>query len=261
MNADPDVQFIRDANGEESFAAVPIEAYRSMMRDLATFADIRSGARELASLAQGPSGIPADVAHRIADGENPVRVWREHRGLKAVALARAAGISPAYLSEIETGKKDGTFRTMAALARHLDINLDDLAPPADCDDRAEMKRAGREAAIRAEIAGIRAAISSGAFDSGAVRASAARLERDAALLVAQGADAEWAAQLREAVGRMVVLVDRAESDIIETARTAQSELDRIMSLDMFSNLPPARTRDATPEVAVMPPVTRRVATG
>lgn len=255
MTRDRDAQIIRGPDGEPSFAAVPIETYRAMVRDLETFADLKAGARELAALAQAPAGIPADVAHRIADGENPVRVWREHRGLKAVALARAAGISPAYLSEIETGKKDGTFRTMAALARHLEISLDDLAPPAGSDDRADLKRAGREAAIRAEIAGIRAAISSGAFDSGAVRASAARLERDAALLVAQGADADWAADLRQAVARMVALVDRAESDIIETAQTAQAELDRIMSLDLFG-----RTGAADPgETAVIAAPVRRVA--
>jgi transcriptional regulator with XRE-family HTH domain len=59
-----------------------------------------------------------------------VRVWREHRGLTVEKLAKAAGISQPYLSQIETGRRDGTFKVMAALARALKIDLDDLAPSA-----------------------------------------------------------------------------------------------------------------------------------
>ncbi len=247
MSASKAVQFINGPDGEQAFAAIPIDQYRSMARDLEAFEDLKSGARELAGIAAGSEGIPADVAHRIADGDNPVRVWREFRGLKAVALARAAGISPAYLSEIETGKKEGTFRTMTALARHLEISLDDLAPPSDESDAEGLRRTGREAALRAEIAGIRAAIASGAFDSGAVRAAAARLERDTDALVADGADATWAAALRAAVSRIVTLVDQAEHDIIETAQTTQAQLEEIMALEAFTP-EQAGARKARPDV-------------
>ena len=59
-------------------------------------------------------------------GEVPVRVWREHRGLSARALATRAGISSAYLSQIETGKKPGSFDAMAKLARALGVEMEDL---------------------------------------------------------------------------------------------------------------------------------------
>jgi ribosome-binding protein aMBF1 (putative translation factor) len=54
------------------------------------------------------------------------RAWREHRGLSARALAGRAGISAAYLSQIETGKKPGSFDAMARLARA--VTMEDLEP-------------------------------------------------------------------------------------------------------------------------------------
>jgi len=61
-------------------------------------------------------------------GAVPVRVWREHRGLSARALAGRAGISAAYLSQIETGRKPGSFDAMARLARALGVAMEDLEP-------------------------------------------------------------------------------------------------------------------------------------
>ncbi|WP_426122304.1 helix-turn-helix domain-containing protein [Pararhizobium sp. PWRC1-1] len=70
--------------------------------------------------------IPAEFVDRLIDGENPVRVWREVRGLSAKDLAAAAGISAAYISEIETGKKEGSISVLKAISRVLRIDLDDL---------------------------------------------------------------------------------------------------------------------------------------
>jgi DNA-binding Xre family transcriptional regulator len=74
----------------------------------------------------GGEHIPAAIVDRLAGGEAPVRVWREHRGLSLRALAEQAGMSAAMLSEIENGKKEGGVRTLAALAHTLGLDLDDL---------------------------------------------------------------------------------------------------------------------------------------
>jgi ribosome-binding protein aMBF1 (putative translation factor) len=71
-------------------------------------------------------GIPMEFVDRLIDGENPVRVWREVRGLSAKDLAAAAGISAAYISEIETGKKEGSISVLKAISKVLRIDLDDL---------------------------------------------------------------------------------------------------------------------------------------
>lgn len=70
--------------------------------------------------------IPAEYVYRMLDGENRVAVWREFRGLTSKQLAEAAGITQAYLSQIETGKRDGTVGTMKKIATALKVDIDDL---------------------------------------------------------------------------------------------------------------------------------------
>lgn len=70
--------------------------------------------------------LPAAFAERILKGESPLRVWREYRGVSARDLAAAARISAAYLSQIESGQREGTVSTMKALAEALGLQLDDI---------------------------------------------------------------------------------------------------------------------------------------
>ena len=64
--------------------------------------------------------IPAEVVYAILDGKNPIKVWREYRGLTQQQLADKAGISKPYLSQIETGKRTGTTEILSAIAKSLD---------------------------------------------------------------------------------------------------------------------------------------------
>lgn len=70
--------------------------------------------------------LPSAMVNRMVAGENPVRVWREHRGLTAGVLAERAGIAQPYLSQIETGKREGTLQTMKKIADALKVTVDDL---------------------------------------------------------------------------------------------------------------------------------------
>ncbi len=70
--------------------------------------------------------VPAAVLDALLAGANPVKVWREYRGLTQDALAAQAGISKAYLCQIETGKRDGAIKTLRAIAAALDVTVDDL---------------------------------------------------------------------------------------------------------------------------------------
>ena len=69
--------------------------------------------------------IPSEVVYAILDGENPIKVWREYRGLTQQQLADTAGISKPYLSQIETGKQKGTTDNLSAIAKALDVSLED----------------------------------------------------------------------------------------------------------------------------------------
>jgi DNA-binding XRE family transcriptional regulator len=75
-------------------------------------------------------GVPHDVVKRELAGAHPVRAWREARGLNQVQLATFAGISRAYLTQIETGERTGTLDVMVKLARNLRCMVEDLIPEA-----------------------------------------------------------------------------------------------------------------------------------
>jgi DNA-binding XRE family transcriptional regulator len=83
---------------------------------------------EIEHVVSGGEWVPGEVVDRLIAGDHPIRVWREHRGLKSQDLARQAGISSALLSEIENGKKEGSIKTLAALGRALRVDLDDPVP-------------------------------------------------------------------------------------------------------------------------------------
>jgi ribosome-binding protein aMBF1 (putative translation factor) len=70
--------------------------------------------------------VPAEMVDRLLAGENPVKIWREYRGLSQRALAAQAGLNFAYLSQIETGARKGTIETRKKLAQALGVDLDDL---------------------------------------------------------------------------------------------------------------------------------------
>jgi hypothetical protein len=73
--------------------------------------------------------VPEAVVRRLISGDNPITVWREHRGMTLRALAEAAGIDPGYLSQLENGKRAGPVATIKKLATALRLDFDDLIQP------------------------------------------------------------------------------------------------------------------------------------
>jgi len=70
--------------------------------------------------------LTAREARRLLDGESPVKVWREKRARSQRELATAAGVSAAYLAEIETGRKPGSAAALKKLANALHVQIEDL---------------------------------------------------------------------------------------------------------------------------------------
>ena len=71
--------------------------------------------------ADGGEFFPAEIVDRLLAGERPVGVYRKYRGLTRKQLAEAAGIDAVTLSQIETGKRSGSLRTLAAIAKALGV--------------------------------------------------------------------------------------------------------------------------------------------
>ncbi|MGE0457015.1 MAG: helix-turn-helix domain-containing protein [Bauldia sp.] len=119
-------QVIVSPNGERMVVLAEAE-YEALVEAAEDAEDIAAVSRFQSRLAAGEEElVPAAVVDRMLQGENAVRVWREHRGLTATALAEQAGIAQPYLSQIETGKREGTVDTYRRLARALRVSVDDL---------------------------------------------------------------------------------------------------------------------------------------
>lgn len=114
--------------GGERLVLVPEADFEALVAAAEDNADRTAVAEFRRKLAAGEEElIPASVVERLVSGENRVRVWREHRGLAGAALAKQAGLAQAYLSQIETGAREGTVETYSKLAAALGVSLDDLA--------------------------------------------------------------------------------------------------------------------------------------
>jgi transcriptional regulator with XRE-family HTH domain len=124
------VKFVRTRDGE--MAVVPRAEYERL-KNLAEEATEDAGtarlvARAKREIANGAPLLPKEIADRLAEGENPIRVLREFRQITQAELVAAVGISQGYLSDLETGKRKGPMELHQKFARALGMPLDLLAP-------------------------------------------------------------------------------------------------------------------------------------
>ena len=118
----------RSPSGDE-MVVLPRADYDALVEAAEMLTDVAAYDRFKEKLAAGEEElIPSEYVYRMLDGESPVRVWRDFRELSAKDLATAAGISAAYLSEIESGKKEGSLSALRKIAKALKVDLEDIIP-------------------------------------------------------------------------------------------------------------------------------------
>ncbi len=111
----------------ERMAVIPLADYERLVAAAEDAADLRAYDEARRRLDTGEEELmPAEFADRLLDGESPIRVWREYRGMTAAKLAGKAGVARAYLTQMETGKRTGTVETMRRIADGLGVSIDDL---------------------------------------------------------------------------------------------------------------------------------------
>jgi DNA-binding XRE family transcriptional regulator len=71
-------------------------------------------------------GLTAKEMRELLAAPTPLAFWRRKRGLTQASLAEAAGIKQNYLSDLETGKREGSPAQWLRIARSLNLPLEDL---------------------------------------------------------------------------------------------------------------------------------------
>jgi len=121
-----EIQII-ERDGKPEWAILLYEDYLHLIEQAELLEDIRDFDTISAAIERGDEElIPAEVVNAILDGQNPIKVWREYRGLTQQQLADAIQISKPYISQIETGKRTGTTEVLSAIAKALDVSLEQL---------------------------------------------------------------------------------------------------------------------------------------
>jgi len=96
----------------------------------AEYEDLVDASDHAAAMAAYRGGDDPGLTDAEMDGylaaTSPLVFWRKRRGLTQTALAEAAGLSQAYLAQIETGKRVGDVGVLARIARRLGVRIEDL---------------------------------------------------------------------------------------------------------------------------------------
>ena len=122
------VQVIKQGDKPE-WAVVPYDTYLQLVEKAEMLQDIQDYDSAKAALERGDDElIPGEVVDAILDCANPIKVWREYRGMSHQELAEHVGISVPYLSQLETNKRKGSFEVLSSIATALNISLDMVAP-------------------------------------------------------------------------------------------------------------------------------------
>ena len=118
---------IIENNGVPEYAVVPIADYRVLIEKAEMLDDVTAFDKAEAAVAAGDDElVPSAIVDLLLANVNAMKVWREYRGMSQATLAGAAGLSQAYIAQIETGKREGRIDAYRAIASVLEITVDDL---------------------------------------------------------------------------------------------------------------------------------------
>ena len=124
-------QFITTESGEE-LVVLPRRIYDDLTKGTRMDEDIATARIVDRSKARMEAGyeiaIPSSIAEAIARGGNEIRIVREWRRLTQAQLAKMAGVTQGYVSQLESGSSEGTPKALRAIASALDVPVDLIIP-------------------------------------------------------------------------------------------------------------------------------------
>lgn len=115
------ISYVKMPGGEE-LAILPraeLEEILAAAAHAKALADFRSG--------RDP-GLTGPEMRALLAAPSPLAFWRRKRGLTQAVLAKAADLAQNYISDLETGKREGSAMQWRRIARALDLPVDELIP-------------------------------------------------------------------------------------------------------------------------------------
>jgi DNA-binding XRE family transcriptional regulator len=112
---------ILEYHGKPAFVVIPFNEYQKLiefknqyMTDEELYIEVLNKKDEY---------FPEELVQKILNGSNPIKTYREYRGLSQEELALSIGKSKQYISALEKGERNGTITTFKKLSKALDIDM------------------------------------------------------------------------------------------------------------------------------------------
>lgn len=102
--------------------------FERLVEAAAHFDDIVAAVEAQKRREAGEEYFPAEIVNRLINDENPLKVWRQYRGLTLEALGAMVGRKGSFISKLEKGRAEGGIKLWQDLAKALKLDLEDLLP-------------------------------------------------------------------------------------------------------------------------------------
>lgn len=116
------VQII-EKDGKPEYAVLPYKEYERLLELAEDAEDVRAFDEVMA---RGEENIPYELVKQLLEGGNPIRLWRQHRGLTQAQLAEKAKVGQSYIAMLEKGERKGAVEMLQRIAAALGVEMDDL---------------------------------------------------------------------------------------------------------------------------------------
>lgn len=120
------VQFLEIAG--HRVAVLPVADYERLVEAAEDRTDDVAAHAAQVRRDSGDEYLPSVIVDQLLAGANPIKTWRQYRGLSQAELAAAAGCHLSMVSHIEQGRRTGAALLLRKLASALRTSVDDLVP-------------------------------------------------------------------------------------------------------------------------------------
>lgn len=118
------VSFIEDSKGKKA-VILSLNTYKKMQEKIEELEDIENYIKVIKD--QDDEVLPYELVEALIIGEeSKIKIMRKYRRMTINELAKKVDITESYLSQIESGKRNGTIEIYKKLSKALEIDIDNI---------------------------------------------------------------------------------------------------------------------------------------